>query len=72
MNFDFKNGCKNDFRDNNEKSCSRFRNKVSHKIDLKAVWPRNGLTASVGVNVGDILKNVGYKISLERGSIEKY
>ena len=22
MNFDFKNGCKNEFKDNNEKSCS--------------------------------------------------
>ena len=22
MNFDIKNGCKNDFKDNNEKSCS--------------------------------------------------
>ena len=28
VNFDFKNGCKNEFEDNNEKSCSRFENRV--------------------------------------------
>ena len=27
VNFDFKNGCKNEFEDNNEKSCSRFENR---------------------------------------------
>ena len=49
MNFDFKNRCKNEFKDNNEKSCSSSRNRVSHKIDLKAQWPRNGHADSVGV-----------------------
>ena len=50
MNFDFKNGCKNEFKDNNEKSCSWFRNRVSHKIYFKAIWSRNGHSASLGVN----------------------
>ena len=50
INFDFKNGCKNEFKGNNEKSCSWSRNRVSFKIDFKAVWPRNGHAASVRVN----------------------
>ena len=41
MNLDFKNGCKNEFKDNKEKSCSWFRNSVSHKNDFKRVWPCN-------------------------------
>ena len=49
MNFDLKNSCKNEFKDNNEKSCSWFRNKGSHKIDFKAIWPRNGHADSVEV-----------------------
>ena len=49
MNFDSKNGRENEFKDNNEKSSSWSRNKVSHKIDLKAVLPRNGHAAIVGV-----------------------
>ena len=28
VNCDLKNGCKNKFEDNNEKSCSRFKNRV--------------------------------------------
>ena len=52
MNFDFKNECKNEFKDNNEKSCSLSRNRISHKIDFKGVWPRNGHTDSVGVKEG--------------------
>ena len=28
-NFDFKNECKNEFEDNNEKSCGRIKNRVS-------------------------------------------
>ena len=28
VNFDFKNGCKNELEDNNEKSCRRFKNRV--------------------------------------------
>ena len=47
----FKNDCKNEFKDDNEKSCSWSRNMVYHKIDFKAVWPRNGHAASVGVNI---------------------
>ena len=50
MTFDLKNGCKNEFEDNNEKLYSWSRNRVSHKIDLKAVWPRNGHADSVEVN----------------------
>ena len=38
MKFDFKNGCKNEFKDTNDKSCSRFKNKVPLKIDFKADW----------------------------------
>ena len=49
MNFDLKNECKNELKDNNEKSCRWSRNKVSHKIDFKAQWPRNGHADSVGV-----------------------
>ena len=40
MNFDLKNDFKNEFKDNNEKSCSWYRNRVSQKIDFKAIWPR--------------------------------
>ena len=36
VNFDLNNGCKNEFEDNNEKSCSRFKNKVPRKIDFRA------------------------------------
>ena len=39
MNFDFKNECKNEFKDNNEKSCSLSRNRISHKIDFKTAIP---------------------------------
>ena len=49
MNFDLKNGCKNEFKDNNEKSWSWSKNRVSHKIDFKTQWPRNGHADSVGV-----------------------
>ena len=49
INFDFKNGYKNEFKDKNEKSWSWSRYRVSNKIDLKAVWPRNGHAAIVGV-----------------------
>ena len=50
MNFDFKNDCKNELMDNNKKSYSCSRNKVSHKIDFKAVWLRNAHADSVQVN----------------------
>ena len=52
MNFDFKNECKNECKDKKEKSWSWSRNKVSHKIDFKPVWPRNGHADSVGVKNG--------------------
>ena len=54
MNFDFKNGCKNEFKDNNEKSSSWSRKRISHKDDFKAVWPLNGHAASVGVKIETI------------------
>ena len=38
MKFDLKNGYKNELKDNNEKSYSWSRNRVSHKIDFKAQW----------------------------------
>ena len=34
MNFDFKNGYKDESKGNSEKSCSCFRNRVSHKNDI--------------------------------------
>ena len=51
LNFDYKNGYKNEFKDSKEKSCSWSRKRVSHKIDFKAVWPRNVHAASVGVKI---------------------
>ena len=38
VNFDFKNGCKNDFEDINVKSWSRFKNRVPLEIDFRADW----------------------------------
>ena len=38
VNFDYKNGCKNEFEDNNEKSCSRFKNRALLKIDFIPDW----------------------------------
>ena len=49
MNFDFKNSFKHEFKDSIEKSCKWSRNTASHKIDFKAVWPRNGHADSMGV-----------------------
>ena len=51
MSFDFENGFLKEFKDNNEISCSLSRNTVSHEIDFKAVWLRNGHAASLGVNI---------------------
>ena len=48
-NFDFKNGWKNEFKDNKENSCFWFRKRVSPKIDFKVVWLRGGHSDSVGV-----------------------
>ena len=49
MNLYLKNSCRNEFKDNNEKSCSWSRNRVSPKIKFKAQWLRNGHADSVGV-----------------------
>ena len=46
----FQNLWKNVFKDNNEKSWSLSRNRVSHKKDFIAVCPRIGHADSVGVN----------------------
>ena len=51
MIFDFKNRCKNKFNDNNEKSCSKSRNRVFCKIDFKVQWLRNSFADSVGVRI---------------------
>ena len=48
-NFDFQNGCKNEFKDNNEKSCNRSRKRGSHQIDFEAVGPRNGHADNMSV-----------------------
>ena len=49
MIFGFKNGYKNEFKDNNEKSCSWSRNRVTRKIDSKVQWLRNSHADSVRV-----------------------
>ena len=36
MYYGFKNRCKNELQDNNENSCSSFKNKVPQKIDFRA------------------------------------
>ena len=38
VNFDFKNECKNEFQDNNEKSCSGFKKSVRLNNDFRADW----------------------------------
>ena len=43
--FDFKN----EFKDNNDTSCSSSRNRVSRKIDFKVQWLFNSHADSVGV-----------------------
>ena len=58
INFDFKNRCENEFKDNNEKSCSRSKKRVSHKIVFKAIGTRNGHADSVRAKIkknGEIL-----------------
>ena len=47
MNFNFKNECKNEFEDDNEKSCRRFKNKVPLKIDFKAEWTHESMPTGV-------------------------
>ena len=51
MNFDSKKGCKNEFEDNNEKSCSRFKNKVSLKIDFGADWTHESISTAWELNL---------------------
>ena len=44
VNFDFKNGCKNEFEDNNEISCSRFKIKAPPlKMDFRADWTNESI-----------------------------
>ena len=66
MNFDFKNECKNEFKGDNEKSSSWFITRVSHKIDFKAVWPRNGHADTVVVNFS-FDQNISVIINLPGG-----
>ena len=57
-NFEFKNRCKDEYKDNNEKLARWSRKRVFHKIDLTAVWTHD----SVGVK--DLTKpflNIGIK-----------
>ena len=64
MNFDFKNECENVYKENNEKSCSRSRNRVSHKIDFKAVWALSAYADSVGVNF-EFVKTTSLNLKLD-------
>ena len=65
INLDFKNGYKNEFQDNNEKSCSFSRKRVSRKIDFKAQWLRNVHADSVGVKGFDHVSYGPKKILME-------
>ena len=69
INFDFRNGCKNQFKDNNEKSCRWSRNRVSYKIDFKALWPRRGHADSVGVKVSFIVSH-NSELTVSSDSVE--
>ena len=53
VNFDFKNGCKNEFEDNNEKSCGRFENRVPLKIDFRADWAHESIPTAWELNKGE-------------------
>ena len=65
MNFDLKNGCKNEFKDNYEKLWSWSRNRVSQKIDFKSLLPRNGHAANVGIK-GFLLWNKKFGFRFEK------
>ena len=56
VNFDFINGCKNEFEDNNEKSCSRLKNRVPLKIDFTADWTHESNPTAWELNCGTNLK----------------
>ena len=47
----FITNCKNELKVDNKKSYNQFRNRVSHKIDFKSIWPRHGHADSAGVNL---------------------
>ena len=47
--FDVKNECKIELKDDNELSYHWFRSRVSHKIDFRAVGLLNGHADSVGL-----------------------
>ena len=51
VNFDFKNGCQNDFEDNNEKSCSRFKNRVPPQNRFQSRLDSRIHPDSLGVNI---------------------
>ena len=51
MNLYLKNSCRNEFKDNNEKSCSWSGNSVSRKIDFKVQWLHNSHADSVVLNM---------------------
>ena len=53
INFDSKNEFKSEYNDKNEKIFSWSRNRISQKIDLKAVGPRNSHTDSVEDNIDE-------------------
>ena len=65
MNLDFKNGCETEFKDYNEKSCNLSRKRISHKIDFKVVWPRNGHAASVGAKTYSLVMNHYTKVKVK-------
>ena len=47
VNFYFKNGCKNESEDNNEKSCSRFRNRETAWELSKLIFVRLTLYSAI-------------------------
>ena len=51
-NFDFKNECKNEFEDNNEKLLSWSRKAVSHKFYFTTVWTHESMPTTLELNLG--------------------
>ena len=51
MNFGFKNGCKNEFKDNNEKSCSSSRNRVLTKSVSKPNGPATAMPTALELKI---------------------
>ena len=54
INFDFRNGCKNELKDNNEKSYRRFKNRVPLKIYFRANWTHESIPTAWELNTGSI------------------